>query len=192
VSVVFGCRGCGLPVEGEPGGEVVCRRCETKSTLRPAPEELDGCLGCGCPELYRHRDFSQKMGLLMIAIGVVLSLALVSFLPLVVAALVDLALYLILPDVAVCYACKSRRRARRDAFLPARADQSFSPFFFLKRPPTPSRTFPAVPPTSMPSDFAVFARSPPKSTPRFLRSPSLSRVLPSSFAMSLGRTFSPR
>ncbi|MFQ5844259.1 MAG: hypothetical protein ACE5JG_04645 [Planctomycetota bacterium] len=110
MSVVFGCAGCGRGVEGEAGGEVACPRCGTTSTLRPGPERLSSCLCCGCPELYRHRDFSQKMGLLLIAAGVALSLLLASFLPLVVAALVDLALYGLLPDVAVCYACRAHHR----------------------------------------------------------------------------------
>ena len=110
MSVVFGCSSCGAPVETEPGSEVECRRCHATSSLKPAAEQLEGCLACECDELYRHRDFNQKLGIFLILVGIVLSLTLSTFWPLLIAAVVDFVLWRILPDVAICYACKAHHR----------------------------------------------------------------------------------
>ena len=110
MSVVFGCSGCGAAVETEPGGEIECRSCHATSHLKPAAEQLEGCLACSCDELYRHRDFNQKLGIFMILVGIVLSLALSSFWPLAIAAVVDFILWRVFPDVAICYVCKAHHR----------------------------------------------------------------------------------
>jgi hypothetical protein len=88
----------------------VCRHCGRDVALPDAPDLLAACLACGCAELYRHRDFNQKLGLLLIAAGAVLCLVLTSFLPLLVAAALDALLYFTLPDVAICYRCKAHHR----------------------------------------------------------------------------------
>ena len=114
-SVEFGCSGCGRAVEACPGETATCARCGAPSTLEdPGVDALGECLACGCPELYRHRDFNQKLGLLVIGAGVALSLGLSTFVPLVAAAAVDLLLYLVLPDVAICYRCKAHHRGFRN------------------------------------------------------------------------------
>ena len=110
MTVEFGCPECGRAVEAPPGGTVVCRACEQKITVPAASAELESCLVCSCEELYRHRDFNQKLGLLIIAIGALLWLFLGSFWPMVAAAAVDLVLYFTIPDVAICYDCKAHHR----------------------------------------------------------------------------------
>jgi len=110
MTVEFGCPRCGRAVEGEPGSTVACRHCGADATLAPGGPTLAECLACGCPELYRHRDFNQKLGILLIVAGAVLCLVLTSFLPLVVAAVLDLVLYYVLPDVAICYRCHAHHR----------------------------------------------------------------------------------
>jgi hypothetical protein len=109
MSVVFGCPACGKGMEGDAGGEGACGRCGAMASLPAAPERLEKCLVCG-EALYRHRDFNQKLGILVIALGAGLCLLLRSFLPLVGAAAIDLLLYRLLPDVAICYACKAHHR----------------------------------------------------------------------------------
>lgn len=109
MSVVFGCPGCGKGVEGAAGAVARCPRCGARTPLPPAPAPLTACLRCG-GELYRHRDFNQKLGLAIVAAGAVAWFATSSFWTLAVAAAVDLALYLALPDVAICYRCQAHHR----------------------------------------------------------------------------------
>ena len=109
MKVEFGCPECGHAVEAEPGQETSCSRCGHEAAL-PEADSLDRCLACGCEELYRHRDFNQKLGILLIVLGVFLWWLLKSFWPMVVAAAIDLALFKLLPDVGICYRCKAHHR----------------------------------------------------------------------------------
>jgi hypothetical protein len=109
-TVVFGCPACGKAVELAPGAKGPCPGCGGEAVLSPAPPLLKGCVACGCPEVYRHRDFNQKLGLGLVALGVVLWLALGTFWPMVAAAAIDLLLYLSLGDVAICYRCRAHHR----------------------------------------------------------------------------------
>lgn len=109
--VESGCPSCGRAVERAPGSSVRCRRCGADAPLREHTEgPLAGCLACPCPELYRHRDFNQKLGLLLVVLGAALSLWWANILPLIGAAAVDLLLWYVLPDVAICYRCKAHHR----------------------------------------------------------------------------------
>jgi len=111
VKVEFGCPACGKAVELAPGTAGPCPRCGAEAKLPPAaPGRPETCLACGCNELYRHRDFNQKLGLAIVALGVLLWLLLGSFWPMVAAAAIDLLLYFVLPDVAICYRCKAHHR----------------------------------------------------------------------------------
>lgn len=110
VKVEFGCPSCKRAVEIEAGTKAPCPRCGAEVSLPPPPPKIDACLACGCPELYRHRDFNQKLGLLLVALGALLWLVLGSFWPMVVAAALDLLLYFTLPDVAICYRCHAHHR----------------------------------------------------------------------------------
>jgi len=109
MNVVFGCPACKKGVEVGAGGRGVCRHCGAEVSLPAAPERLDSCIVCG-GELYRHRDFNQKLGIAVVALGAILCLLLRSFLPLLGAAALDLLLYKLLPDVAICYRCKAHHR----------------------------------------------------------------------------------
>jgi len=107
-SVVFGCPHCGRAVELEPREQRACGKCGE-------PVSLGACDGsrcdvCGCEEMYAHRDFNQKLGLALIAIGAVLWIWLGNFLPMVFAAAIDLVLYFLLPNVGICYRCKAHYR----------------------------------------------------------------------------------
>jgi hypothetical protein len=110
MKVEFGCPRCGRGVELEAGTKAPCRHCGAEASLPAAPSVAGACLACGCTELYRHRDFNQKLGLALVALGAVLWLALGSFWPMVGAAVLDLLLYLALPDVAICYRCQAHHR----------------------------------------------------------------------------------
>jgi hypothetical protein len=75
------------------------------------------CLVCGCDDLWRQKDFPQRVGLAMVALGAVLStIAWAYHLPatalgiLLGFALVDLLLFTFMKDVLVCYRCHARYR----------------------------------------------------------------------------------
>ena len=111
LSVTFGCPQCGRGVETAPGSTVVCGHCGATAELPPHDGKLiEQCLACGCEELYRHRDFNQKLGIVLLALGIFLWWLLGSFWPMVAAAGIDLLLFLTLPDVAICYDCKAHHR----------------------------------------------------------------------------------
>jgi len=111
VSVTFGCAQCGKAVETAPGTSVVCGNCGATAELPPHDGgPLERCLVCECEELYRHRDFNQLLGLLIIGIGAALWVYTGSFLPMLGSAAIDLFLFYRLPDVAICYRCKAHHR----------------------------------------------------------------------------------
>jgi hypothetical protein len=110
IRVEFGCPACGRAVEVEAGARATCRRCGAEVSLPPPPPLLATCLACSCKELYRHRDFNGKLGLLIVALGALLWFLLGSFWPMAAAAALDLLLYLALPDVAICYRCRAHHR----------------------------------------------------------------------------------
>lgn len=73
------------------------------------------CVVCGCGDLWRQKDFPQKLGLAMVVLGGVLStIAFALYMPLTALgvllafALVDLLLFTFMKDVLVCYACHAR------------------------------------------------------------------------------------
>jgi hypothetical protein len=144
-TVEFGCGQCGRAVEASPGEPALCARCGAATPLPQAGDGLSGCLACACPELYRHRDFNQKLGIAVIAAGAVACIVLHSFLPLLVAAAIDCLLYFTLPDVAICYRCKAHHRGFAGiAALPRFDLERHEHFRFVKAreegrlPPRPS------------------------------------------------------
>lgn len=79
--------------------------------------QLRRCLVCGCDDLWRQKDFPQKLGLTIVALGAILStIAIANYMPgtaigvLLAFALADLLLYTFMKDVLVCYRCAARFR----------------------------------------------------------------------------------
>lgn len=100
--------------------ELACARGDWKREIR-AEEVASGrpanCLVCGCRDLWRQKDFSQQLGLLLVGLGILLSTIawaytrpLLAIGILMVFALADLLLYVFMPDVLVCYRCGARYR----------------------------------------------------------------------------------
>jgi hypothetical protein len=76
------------------------------------------CQVCGNHDLWRQKDFPQRLGLLCVAAGAVLSSIawyyyspLIAFGLLMGLALADMVLFLVMPDVLVCYRCKAKHHA---------------------------------------------------------------------------------
>jgi hypothetical protein len=75
------------------------------------------CCNCENPDLWRQKDFPQRLGFLMVALGAIgSSIAWGYHYPvpalaiLVAFAILDMVLYWIMPDVLVCYRCRARHR----------------------------------------------------------------------------------
>ena len=79
------------------------------------------CLVCGCNDLWRQKDFSQRLGVAIVALGVVLSTAAMIYMQpelslgiLMAFALADMILYVVMRDCLVCYRCHARFRRISD------------------------------------------------------------------------------
>ena len=116
------CPSCEQPIRAEiPPGETAAIRCGNCSWERPVAttEVVDEaprhCLCCGSADLWRQKDFPQSLGVLAVATGAILSsIAWYYRRPawalgiLMVFAALDMILYVVMPDVLVCYRCRAR------------------------------------------------------------------------------------
>jgi hypothetical protein len=75
------------------------------------------CLVCGNEDLWRQKDFPQRLGVLLVVLGAIFSsIAWSQHMPLtalgilMVFALADIILFAVMPDVLVCYRCRTRHR----------------------------------------------------------------------------------
>ena len=113
----FACPGCGSPVEGRLDAQTASMTCGTCGRETELPERaallsaspLAPCTVCGSEDLYHQRDFNRKIGLLIVAIGCVLG-PFTMWISVVVAILIDAALYLMIPTMTICYACNAQYR----------------------------------------------------------------------------------
>ena len=96
--------------------------CSACGWSRPFADHLDlkqgglsECLRCGNTDLWRQKNFPQWLGLTFVALGAITSsIAWAYHRPvwalgiLMGFALLDMVLYLVMPDVLVCYRCQTR------------------------------------------------------------------------------------
>ena len=115
VEIAFACPRCSKEAVAGLDGRGRCRSC-AQETLLPLPPELrrsrviDACPACGSALLYVQRDFNQKAGLAIVAVGAALAPFTPYYSSLIVAALVDALLYVLLPEITVCYRCHAHFR----------------------------------------------------------------------------------
>ena len=64
------------------------------------------CGICGCRDLYVQKDFNRVLGCTIVLIGAILA-PFTKFISLFACALMDLLLYRFLPQITICYRCKS-------------------------------------------------------------------------------------
>jgi DNA-directed RNA polymerase subunit RPC12/RpoP len=105
---------------------LACTRCGTALEV-PAdafasgdgqgPRRLARCLVCPSSELFLRKDFPQKLGVGIVAVGLLASCVtwgmrelVATFAVLFATALVDLLLYLFVPNCVACYRCGARYR----------------------------------------------------------------------------------
>lgn len=88
----------------------------TASVLAGGP--IDRCALCGHEHLHIRKDFPRQLGLAIVGVAAILTFTNVSppgffWLPLVIASLIDLALYQVIPWKVVCYVCDAEYRGAR-------------------------------------------------------------------------------
>lgn len=127
LSLAFACPTCGKAVEGGIEAATIsmlCAACGTATTLPEAAalavsRKADRCPVCGGEDVYQQRDFNRRLGLALVAIGV-LSGPFTMWISTVAFVGFDALLWLVVPPVAICYACEAQQRGfRREAGPPA-------------------------------------------------------------------------
>lgn len=124
--IAFACSGCRAEVASAPGAPATCAACGAVTALEATDalrrgEAVEACPACGGRQLYVQRDFNQKAGLGIVVVGAALAPFTPFYSSLIVAALVDAALYMVLPEITVCYRCHAHfrgfaRNPRHEAF----------------------------------------------------------------------------
>ena len=128
MNVTYFCKTCGQVTRvpfTEQSTAVHCTRCSAEQKF-PATflnEDAEGntvlerCTICGSPELYYRKQFNQRLGLAIIALGSTLSTIAYyyhnlfwTFLILFVFAGVDLLFYIFMRNLLQCYKCNSEFR----------------------------------------------------------------------------------
>jgi hypothetical protein len=123
MQILFRCPSCEhsrRAVLAPGSGAVTCDGCHWTRAI--GPSEIAGaipqaCVVCGCHDLWRQKDFPQRVGIAIVALAALLStIAFALYMPLtalgvlLAAALGDMLLFWLMPDVLVCYRCHARYR----------------------------------------------------------------------------------
>jgi hypothetical protein len=105
------CRACGASLPVPPGA------LEWRSDGSRGRARLRRCLVCPSSELFARKDFPQRLGVAIVVVGLAAScvtwgmrLLVPTFAILFATALVDVILYLFMPECLVCYRCGARYR----------------------------------------------------------------------------------
>jgi DNA-directed RNA polymerase subunit RPC12/RpoP len=115
--IAFNCPKCGREVLAGLDGQARCTSCAAQTaldltvSLREA-RLVDVCPACGGKQLYVQRDFNQRAGIAIVVVGAVFA-PFTYYISLVIAALVDAALYAALPEISICYRCQAHFRGFR-------------------------------------------------------------------------------
>lgn len=118
MQILFDCPKCLQPASGEVSDsshDVNCSRCHWTRPIREGDLQAQTpqrCLVCGCTDLWRQKDFSQALGVAIVALGILLSTIAIAYMQpelslgiLMVFALADMVLYAVMRDRLVCYRC---------------------------------------------------------------------------------------
>jgi len=106
------CENCGTFFENKIDKEKIiqCIKCKNKmGTVHPDWMFQEPCPVCKNLEYYKRKDFNQLLGIFIIIIGAILAIT-ISYIFLLIFALIDLLLMKIIPEVGVCYGCLSEFR----------------------------------------------------------------------------------
>jgi hypothetical protein len=116
--IAFRCPQCRAEATADLLGHGHCPACGQPTDL-PVSASLtderivDRCPACDGRQFYVQRDFNQKVGLAVVVVGGALAPFTPYYSSLFVAALVDAALYAVLPEITICYRCQAHFRGFR-------------------------------------------------------------------------------
>ena len=113
--IAFTCPACGREAASGPDGRGACARCGASVALDLSPaiaarQPVDRCPRCQGEQMYVQRDFNQGAGLAIVIVGAALAPFTPYYASLFVAAAVDALLYLLLPEITICYRCGTHFR----------------------------------------------------------------------------------
>ena len=114
MTVEFVCEECGRDntVSLEEKKQLIsCTHCGDQKTASLSASMLKGgrvdrCVSCDRIRFYVQKDFNPRLGILIFAVGVLLSYH-TYLISLVVATLIDFILYKVLKTVTICYHCRA-------------------------------------------------------------------------------------
>lgn len=119
----YACPNCQVSHEAfwtKPGDPLRCEACGYSCPVFPEADGhaiLSKCLICGSRDLFLRKDFPQRLGVLIVVIGFILSTiawfyhrVLWSFAALFGTALVDLLLFITVGNLVECYRCHAQFR----------------------------------------------------------------------------------
>lgn len=118
--LTFLCPNCESPQQSEDLSKSLKLSCDCGWEYDVHPDAIvDGrptdCLRCGNEDLWRQKNFPQWLGLIFVATGAITSgiawyyhRPVLALSILVGFGILDMVLYSIMPDVLVCYRCRSR------------------------------------------------------------------------------------
>lgn len=135
MQIGYDCPTCSAPVRQtgiETLSVLACPHCGAalevpeQSFTGDVPPRLARCIVCPSADLFVRKDFPQRLGVGIVVVGLLASCVawgmrelVATFAILFVTALVDLVLYLLVPDCVACYRCGARYRgADADGFAP--------------------------------------------------------------------------
>lgn len=96
------------PISPDSVAPLSCSDCGAPAADIPRRFKADGtpaaCPACGCPDLYRQRDFNRRLGLAIVIAGIALA-PFTYYLSIIVFLLIDVAIYYRVSDIIICYHC---------------------------------------------------------------------------------------
>ena len=125
MDIAFRCPNCQTLLTLTPIPDLppcTCPSCRTGISFAPSraiarDNTVDLCPRCKESSFYTQRDFNQKLGLAIVVLCALVGLGFVwanrpfyFYLCLGAGVLIDLVLYAILPEITICYACKTTFR----------------------------------------------------------------------------------
>jgi len=123
VNVTFTCPNCNQPTQvsfDENSQQLVCSHCSHTIVIPAAAvvgQQVQRCLACPSLDLYVRKDFPQRVGIALVAAGIIgssIAWAYVNvfwtFAILFTSALADLALFAVVGNALTCYRCQAQYR----------------------------------------------------------------------------------
>jgi hypothetical protein len=123
MNVEFQCPHCQRLSRAEVSSDAIkfrCAHCDGQMLIPPGAldaEKLDRCLVCPSHDLFVRKDFPQRLGVTIVTVGILASCVawayhqlIPTFVILFLTALVDVVLYLVVPNALMCYRCGAQYR----------------------------------------------------------------------------------